>query len=97
MATLDRWGDRIHHVHYKDIRPSIVEDVRKNNKSFLDAVIAGAFTVPGDGCIDFSLYQIHWRPSYSAGLSLKLNKILQRRRLMITQMGYDHILKVCKS
>ena len=28
MATLDRWGDRIHHVHYKDIRPSIVEDVR---------------------------------------------------------------------
>ena len=29
MATLDRWGDRIHHVHYKDIRPSIVEDVRK--------------------------------------------------------------------
>lgn len=53
MATLDRWGDRVHHVHYKDIRPSIVRDVRENNRSFLDAVIAGAFTVPGDGCIDF--------------------------------------------
>ena len=53
MATLDRWGDRVHHVHYKDIRPAIVKDVRENNLSFLDAVIAGAFTVPGDGCIDF--------------------------------------------
>ena len=53
MATLDRWGDRVHHVHYKDIRPHIVKDVRDNNLSFLDAVIAGAFTVPGDGCIEF--------------------------------------------
>ena len=43
MATLDRWGDRIHHVHYKDIRPDIVKDIRENNKSFLDAVIDGAF------------------------------------------------------
>ena len=85
MATLDRWGDRIHHVHYKDIRPSIVEDVRKNNKSFLDAVIAGAFTVPGDGCIDFQAVSNSLAAmSYSAGLSLRLNKILQRRRLMIT-------------
>ena len=28
MSTLDRWGDRIQHVHYKDIRPDIVKDVR---------------------------------------------------------------------
>ena len=53
MATMDRWGDRIHHVHYKDIRAEVVKDVRANDRSFLDAVIAGAFTVPGDGCIDF--------------------------------------------
>ncbi|WP_299690411.1 myo-inosose-2 dehydratase [uncultured Tateyamaria sp.] len=53
MATMNRWGHRIHHVHYKDIRPEVVKDVRKNDRSFLDAVIAGAFTVPGDGCIDF--------------------------------------------
>ncbi|MFK7942158.1 MAG: myo-inosose-2 dehydratase [Paracoccaceae bacterium] len=53
LATMDRWGDRIHHMHYKDIRPDVVADVRANDRSFLDAVIAGAFTVPGDGCIDF--------------------------------------------
>ena len=53
MATMERWKHRIHHMHYKDIRPEIVKQVRENNLSFLDAVIAGAFTVPGDGCIDF--------------------------------------------
>ncbi|MEM7268509.1 MAG: myo-inosose-2 dehydratase [Pseudomonadota bacterium] len=53
MAVMNRWAERIGHVHYKDIRPDIVADVRKNDRSFLDAVIAGAFTVPGDGCIDF--------------------------------------------
>ncbi len=53
MATLRRWGARVRHVHYKDIRPEVVADVRRRDLSFLDAVIAGAFTVPGDGCIDF--------------------------------------------
>ncbi len=56
MAVLTRWADRIHHVHYKDVRPKVVEQIRASNGSFLDAVIAGAFTVPGDpeGCIDFA-------------------------------------------
>jgi len=30
-----------------------VAEVRKQNMSFLDAVRAGAFTVPGDGDVDF--------------------------------------------
>lgn len=54
LETLTRWSNRVLHVHYKDIRPEIVEDVRTHDRSFLDAVIAGAFTVPGDGCIDFA-------------------------------------------
>ena len=44
---------RIRHVHLKDIRPEVVETVKKGNKSFLDGVRMGAFTIPGDGCIDF--------------------------------------------
>ena len=34
--------------------PVICEKVRAENWSFLDAVRAGAFTVPGDGAIDFA-------------------------------------------
>jgi len=44
---------RIAHVHCKDFRHDIVQRVRENNSSFLDGVIAGMFTVPGDGSIDY--------------------------------------------
>ncbi|MEK3876066.1 myo-inosose-2 dehydratase [Paenibacillus sp. FSL H8-0122] len=44
---------RIKHVHLKDIRPEVVERVKAENLSFLQAVKAGAFTVPGDGCLAF--------------------------------------------
>ena len=56
LATLDRWGNRILHVHYKDLRPDVARRARADDWSFLDAVIAGAFTVPGDaeGSIDFA-------------------------------------------
>ena len=98
MATLDRWGDRIHHVHYKDIRPSIVEDVRKNNKSFLDAVIAGAFTVPGDGCIDFQAVSNSLAAmSYSGWIVVEAEQDPAKAPPYdYSKMGYDHILKVCK-
>ncbi|SFA80344.1 2-keto-myo-inositol dehydratase [Poseidonocella pacifica] len=56
LGTLDKWGDRILHVHYKDLRKDVAAEARAKDWSFLDAVIAGAFTVPGDpeGSIDFA-------------------------------------------
>ena len=50
---------RIKHVHLKDIRPEVVEEVKAKDMSFLDGVRAGAFTIPGDGCIDFApIFQV---------------------------------------
>lgn len=48
-----RYGDRIVHVHLKDVRSDVVEDARRNDWSFLEAVLAGVFTVPGDGCVRY--------------------------------------------
>jgi inosose dehydratase len=53
LATLNRWGDRVKHVHFKDVRADIVADAHAHDRSFLDAVVAGAFTVPGDGSLNF--------------------------------------------
>ncbi len=55
LRTLDTWGHRVHHVHFKDVREDVMRRARSENMSFLDAVIAGVFTVPGDpqGSIDF--------------------------------------------
>jgi len=48
-----RHGPRINHVHAKDIRRDVLRRVHPQSWSFLDAVLAGVFTVPGDGTIDF--------------------------------------------
>jgi inosose dehydratase len=44
---------RINHVHCKDVRSGVLVRSRAADRSFLDAVLDGAFTVPGDGAIDF--------------------------------------------
>jgi len=53
LAVLEKHAKRVGHVHLKDIRPEVVEKVRRERLSFLGGVRAGAFTVPGDGAIDF--------------------------------------------
>jgi inosose dehydratase len=53
VAVLRKHVGRVCHVHCKDVRPYVVGLARNRNWSFLQAVINGAFTVPGDGVIDF--------------------------------------------
>ncbi|MEZ5819138.1 MAG: myo-inosose-2 dehydratase [Hyphomicrobiaceae bacterium] len=53
-AALARaWRTRIGHVHVKDVRPAIAARAIAEDWSFLIAVKAGVYTVPGDGAIDF--------------------------------------------
>lgn len=52
-ALTRRYRARISHVHTKDVRRGMMERARRERMSFLDAVIAGVFTVPGDGCVDY--------------------------------------------
>lgn len=97
MATMDRWADRIHHVHFKDIRPDIVKDVRENDRSFLDAVIAGAFTVPGDGCIDFQAVADKLaKMSFNGWIVVEAEQDPAKAPpYEYSQKGYQHILEVC--
>ena len=53
LRAIDNHHARITHVHTKDIRRSVTESLDRSTESFLDAVIKGAFTVPGDGSLDF--------------------------------------------
>jgi inosose dehydratase len=52
-AVLAKHVKRVCHVHCKDVRPQVIRMARNRNWSFLEAVINGAFTVPGDGAVDF--------------------------------------------
>lgn len=53
FRVIDNHHARITHVHTKDIRQGVVDSLDRTSESFLDAVIKGAFTVPGDGSLDF--------------------------------------------
>lgn len=46
-------ASRIAHVHCKDVRRSVFSAIRAANRSFLDGVLEGMFTVPGDGDLDY--------------------------------------------
>ena len=45
---------RINHIHTKDVRMDVVRRIYEEELSFIDGVLAGTFTVPGDGDIDFT-------------------------------------------
>ncbi|MDE2398808.1 MAG: myo-inosose-2 dehydratase [Burkholderiales bacterium] len=53
VALLKRHLGRVVHVHCKDVRAKVIAAARNENWSFLEGVINGTFTVPGDGAIDF--------------------------------------------
>lgn len=53
LRVIENHWKRITHVHTKDIRRSVIDRLDRARESFLDAVVKGAFTVPGDGSLDF--------------------------------------------
>lgn len=97
MATLNRWGDRVHHVHFKDIRPAVVQQTRENDLSFLDAVVAGAFTVPGDGCINFQAVSDALKAmDYCGWIVVEAEQDPAKAPpYEYSKMGYEHIVDVC--
>ncbi len=54
-AVLEKYIDRVAHFHAKNVRSDVMNDVFTNNRTFMDGVRAGVFTVPGDmdGGVDF--------------------------------------------
>jgi len=69
VAVLARHVGRVCHVHCKDVRPQVIRLARNRNWNFLDSVINGAFTVPGDGSIDFrALIRLLYDNDYSGWL-----------------------------
>jgi inosose dehydratase len=53
-SAISKYPERIVHVHCKDIRQATLENTRVRGASFLDGVIEGMFTAPGDGDLDFT-------------------------------------------
>ncbi|WP_438420959.1 myo-inosose-2 dehydratase [Bacillus siamensis] len=72
MTILNKHMDRIRHIHFKDARIDIMERCRQEGKSFRQSFLQGIFTVPGDGCIDFTeVYRTLIRHDYSGWIVIE--------------------------
>ena len=54
VDVLKKHVKRVVHVHCKDVRTPVIAQARNDSWSFLNGVINGTFTVPGDGSIDYA-------------------------------------------
>jgi len=99
LAVLDKWGDRVHHVHFKDVRPDIMARVRAENLSFLDGVRGGVYTVPGDpeGMIDFQAVTDRLAGiGYDGWIVVEAEQDPAKAPpFEYSKIGYDHIRKIC--
>jgi sugar phosphate isomerase/epimerase len=90
-ALARRYRRRISHVHTKDIRAAVMEEARRRDWSFLDAVVAGVYTVPGDGMIDF-VSVLRELKDYSGWVVVEAEQDPARAHpLTYAKQGYAHL------
>ena len=98
-ATLRRHHSRIVHVHAKNIREPVMAKVRSERLSFLEGVIQGVFTVPGDpeGCVDFrETVKILAESGYKGWIVVEAEQDPKKAEpLRYASMGHDEIAAAC--
>lgn len=97
IAVQQEYSHRICHVHCKDIRAEVLSDARNRDLSFLDAVLNGTFTVPGDGCIDYvSLFKGLRASGYQGWLVVEAEQDpAVAHPLTYARMGYEGLTRAC--
>jgi len=96
LAVARRHAGRIVHVHCKDVRPTVLADARRHDRSFLDAVVDGVFTVPGDGCVDYrALLEILRAAGYAGWLVVEAEQDpVKAPPLRYARMGFAHLSRL---
>ena len=97
VAVAKRYADRIRHVHCKDIRNTVMVDAKNRAMSFLDAVLQGVFTVPGDGDVDYpSIFAVLKESNYSGWLVVEAEQDpAVAHPLTYAKLGYANLTKLC--
>ena len=96
LRAIDNHHRRINHVHVKDIRRAVVERLDWNRQSFLDAVALGAFTVPGDGSLDFgAIVQRFAEHGYEGWFVVEAEQDPKRNPpLKMAEVGHEELMRV---
>jgi inosose dehydratase len=97
VAVQQRHAKRINHVHCKDVRRNVLNDVLNRDSSFLNAVLAGVFTVPGDGSVDYpSVFKGLKAANYSGWLVVEAEQDpAVAHPLTYAKLGYNNLRELC--
>jgi inosose dehydratase len=90
--------ERIIHVHCKDIRKDVLEKSLKNDSTFRQAFLDGAFTVPGDGCIDYAPFlTVLKNKNYKGWLVVEAEQDPAKANpFEYAKIGYNYLSKTAK-
>jgi inosose dehydratase len=96
LRAIDNHHARITHVHVKDIRRPVVDGLDRSKQSFLDAVALGAFTVPGDGSLDFgAIVQRFADHGYEGWFVVEAEQDPKKNPpLRMAQVGHKELMRV---
>lgn len=98
LALVKKHVKRIVHVHCKDARKPVLERARRDDMSFMGAVMEGIFTVPGDGSIDYaSILKVLAGNNYSGWLVVEAEQDPKKAHpLTYATMGYRNLSRLAK-
>ncbi len=89
------YAKRIKHVHLKDIRHDVMVRCNATNRTFIESVMEGVFTVPGDGAIDFApIFKVLADNDFAGWLMVEAEQdALKANPLQYARMAREYIRK----
>jgi inosose dehydratase len=98
LQVAENFKERIIHVHCKDMRKNVLDKSLSHDSSFRQAFLDGAFTVPGDGCIDYKpLLNFLKKINYEGWLVVEAEQDPAKANpLEYAKIGHSYLTNACE-
>ena len=98
IKLAEDFSERLIHVHCKDIRKDVLDKSLKNDSTFRQAFLDGAFTVPGDGCIDYKPFlKVVYKKKYEGWLVVEAEQDPAKANpFEYAKIGFNYLNKTAK-
>ncbi len=99
LKIYKEFKERIIHIHCKDMRKNVLDNSLNHDYSFRQAFLEGAFTVPGDGCIDYKpFFDLLKEQNYSGWLVVEAEQDPAKANpFEYAKIGYKYLVETLKS
>ena len=99
LKIYKEFKERIIHIHCKDMRKNVLDNSLNHDYSFRQAFLEGAFTVPGDGCIDYKpFFELLKKQNYSGWLVVEAEQDPAKANpFEYAKIGYKYLIETLKS